>query len=130
MNAVVPSAKQMLENYGEFFPYGAAMKLSGEIVPLASYAGDKQPLSQDVIDALKASSHAGAASGQYQATAVVYDVSVSKPGADEKTDAVAVALDHQDHYSVIIYLPYTIKDGRVEFGPLFMEKGEHAVFKQ
>ena len=36
VNEVVPVAKRMLEDYGDFFPYGAYIKPSGEIVHIGA----------------------------------------------------------------------------------------------
>lgn len=58
-----------------------------------------------------------------------YDVRVVLPSTGQKSDAVAVALDHRDNYSVVVYFPYQIKGGKVAFGDLFAVKGEASVFK-
>ena len=50
---------------------------------------------------------AGAESGEYRATALVYDVLTTPPGKENKPDAIAVALDHRDDYSVVVYFPYS-----------------------
>jgi|Deesub1362A_J573_1020465.scaffolds.fasta_scaffold05615_2 hypothetical protein len=41
LNMVLPFAKQMLEKYGEFFPYGGVMKPSGEITPVTVHDGER-----------------------------------------------------------------------------------------
>ncbi|MFT3847578.1 MAG: hypothetical protein QM739_02560 [Propionivibrio sp.] len=79
MNATLPFAEQMLQKHGEFFPYGAALKTTGDISSVAGYDGREQPPSNDIIRLLKESFVKGAKSGEYKATALVYDVRVVVP---------------------------------------------------
>ncbi|MEJ0037682.1 MAG: hypothetical protein WDO68_16680 [Gammaproteobacteria bacterium] len=130
MNTVVPFAEKMLSEHSEFFPYGAAMKPDGEIVSVAGYDGREQPPSQEIIDLLNAELRKDAALGLYKATAVVYDVRVVPPGSKTKSDAIAVALDHRDDYSVVVLFPYSISNGTPDIGAPFAEKGEHKIFRR
>jgi len=128
MNAVFPLAEKFLQLHGEFFPYGGAMKVSGEIVNLASYDGREHPPSVDVIGLLKHGFAQGAASGEYKVTALVHGVKVVLPSYGIKSDAVAVALDHRDSYSVVAFFPYQLKNGKVSFGEVFAQRGKADVF--
>lgn len=128
MNVVLPLAEQLLAKHGEFFPFGGIMKGNGEIAHVAGYDGREQPPSADVIKLLKDGFRSGAHSGEYKATALVYDVRVILPSSGQKSDAVAVALDHRDQYSVVVLFPYQIQNGAVIFGEPFAEKGEADVF--
>jgi len=74
MNTALPFAEQMLQKHGEFFPYGAALKENGEIASVAGYDGRELPPSNDIIRLLKEAFVKGAKSGEYRATALVYDV--------------------------------------------------------
>jgi len=62
------------------------------------------------------------------ATAIFYDVRVVPPGSDEKTDAIAVALDHQENYSAVVLFPYTLTNSKVQFGEVFAQAGENDIF--
>ena len=128
MNAVLPFARQMLNRYGEFFPYGGAMRPDGQLVSVAGYDGQEHPPSQEVIRLLKDGFVAGAKNGQYKATALIYDVRVNLPTTGEKSDAIAVSLNHQGAYSVIVYFPYKILDGKAALGTAFAQKGEADIF--
>jgi len=121
MNDGIMFGEQLLEKYGEFFPFGRAMKPNGEIVSVAGYDGDEQPLSQDVIDLLKDGYRQAAKNGDYKATALFYDARVIPPNSENKTDAIAVALDHKGNYSVVVYFPYKLADSNVEFGEIFVK---------
>jgi hypothetical protein len=128
MNVVLPFAEEMLAKHGEFFPFGGVMKRNGEIAHIAGYDGRGQPPSADIIKLLRDGFRSGARSGEYRATALVYDVRVALPSSGQKSDAVAVALDHRDQYSVVVLFPYSLQDGKVVFGETFAEKGEASVF--
>lgn len=129
MNAMLPFGQQMLEKHGEFIPYGGAMKPNGEIVSVAGYDGNEQPPSQEIINLLKGGYRQAAKNGEYKATGIFYDVRVIPPGSNEKTDAIAIALDHKEGYSVIVLFPYKIVNSKVEFGQVFAQAGMNDIFK-
>lgn len=128
MNEGIGFAVEMLENHGEFFPYARVMGSSGEISVVAYDHGREFPPSQDVIDGLTQAFQAGAASGDYRATALFFDVRAVLAGSSEPTDAVAVALDHREDHSVVVYFPYTIANGQVMFGQISAARGDGAIF--
>ena len=129
MNASIGFAEKMLKEHGEFYPYGAAMTTDGEIVSVAADGGGEQPPSQEIIDLLKESFRAAATAGEYRATALIYDVRASTPPDGEVSDAIAVALDHRDDYSVTVLFPYKIADGELVFGQIFAQAGANDVFQ-
>ena len=45
------------------------------------------------------------------------------------TEAVAIALDHQANYSVVLIIPYVLSDGAVEFGEAVAQQGEDDMFQ-
>jgi hypothetical protein len=128
LNDFIVFAKELLEKHGEFFPFGATMAPDGESSVVAGYEGTEQPPSQEIINLLNEAFKSAAKSGEYKATALFFDVRVTPPNAGEKSDAVAVALDHRDNYSVIVFYPYTIANGRVTFGELFAQDGANRIF--
>ena len=128
MNAAVPFAKQMLDQHGEFHPFGSAMRTDGQIVPVARYDGKEHPHSVDVMKELKEAFVAGAKDGQFKATALVYDVRVTLPSTGKKSDAIAVALDHRDDLSVIVLIPYKIEKGSAALGSALAQEGEGEIF--
>lgn len=128
LNAALPFAEQMLRDHGEFLPFGAQMLPDGEIVSVAADDGEEHSRSQNLIDVLRAAFRAGAVEGDLLATALVYDVRVVPPGASEKSDAIALNLDHRDNYSVTVFFPYTIKDGQPTIGDAFANGGDYSIF--
>ncbi len=128
MNDRLPFGQELLEKYGEFFPYGGAITSDGKIVSVAAYDGDEQPPSMDVINLLKNGFRQAAKKGEYKATALFYDVRVIPPGAKEKVDAIAIALDHKENYSVVVFFTYTLINSKLEFGEVFAEAGANDIF--
>jgi hypothetical protein len=130
LNVVLPFAKKMLSEHGEFYPFGASMKPDGEIVQAGAYDGREHPPSQPLIDLLRQAFQADAKDGVIIASATAYDVQTIPPGATSKTDAVAVELDHRDNYSVVVLFPYTVSAGTVQFAAQFAHKGKSEIFGQ
>jgi hypothetical protein len=122
LSALVPFAEQMLETYGEFFPFGGAMTADGEIVFVA-VEDDTSVSSQELIDLVRSGFREGAESGEYRATALVFDVVVRHPTSGERSDAIAISLDHSENYSVIVYFPYKLEDGHLHHGWLGRDRG-------
>jgi hypothetical protein len=130
MNTALPFAEQMLARHGEFYPYGQALTLDGRVVAVAVYDGQENPPAADVIRLLKQAFVMEAKKGKYRATALVYDVRVTIPSSGVKSDAIAVSLNHKEHYSVVVFFPYRIEGGKVIRDQVFADKGESDVFNQ
>jgi hypothetical protein len=130
MNSVLPFAEKMLKQHGEFFPFGGAMRPNGEILSVGGKTDQERPPSAEIIKLLRDGFATSARKGEYKATAIVYDVRVILPDTGVKSDAVAVALDHRDNYSVVVMFPYAIQSGNVRFGTTFAQKGDDKVFSR
>ena len=130
LNTVLPMAEKLLAAHGEFYPFGASMKPGPEIALTAAYDGRERPPSQPLIDLLHDGFHQEAVEGTIVASATVYDVRIARPGSTSKTDAVAIELDHRDNYSTVVFFPYAIRAGKVEFEEPFANKGEFGIFKR
>jgi hypothetical protein len=128
MNAALPFAERMLQEAGEFFPYGAALGADGKVISIAGYDGREKPPSADIIRLLRQAFVSGGKDGRYRATALVYDVRVKIPETEIRSDAIAVALDHKDGYSAVVYLPYRLAASKVVAGEIFAQAGAHEIF--
>jgi len=129
LSAAVPFAEQMLTKHGEFFPYGSSMDNDGKISAVGGYTGDEHPKSAEVIDLLRGAFRRDAEAGKIRACAVVYDIRTVPPGKTEKTDAIAVELEHRRGMSIKVIYPYTIAaDKRVTVAASYAVKGEGEVF--
>lgn len=131
MNEVLPIAKRMLREHGEFFPYGGYMKSSGEIVHVgAKDPATDRPKSKDLIAILQSSFQELVRSGQCKAVALVYDVSVTLPQSNCRSDAIQVCVDHVGNYSAEVFFPYKKTNHEVIFGEVFAQQGKYLFFKK
>jgi hypothetical protein len=129
LETVMPFAKQTLTRYHEFYPFGATLDSSGQDALTAASTGDEHPDSRTLIDYLRKGYQDGAKSGKLRATALAFDMATVPPGATEKTDAIAVMLNHRDGYSVIFIFPYSFApDGEVQIGEMFSREGANDIF--
>lgn len=128
LNAVLPMAVELLRKYGEFYPYGGAIVRGGEIISLAGHDTRAMPPAADLVATLKQGFAQGARSGEYLATALVQDVSVVLPQTHLGSDAVAVALDHRDNYSIVVVMPYALEGKEIVWGETYTLDGEGDIF--
>ena len=113
LNAALPFAQRVLDDHGEFLPYGLALDEYGEQRMVAGDPGrGEQPAILDVLATLVEGLRLQHTS--LRAVAFVSDDRLSD------TDAVRVELEHSDGHAMAVYLPYKTKRGRrvVEFGSL------------
>lgn len=128
IGSVLPFAEQMLTTHGAFIPFGGAMRADGQIVSIAGYDENEHPQPANVIALMKDGFVEGARRGEYKATALVYDVRVELPSTEEKSDAIAVSLNHRDNYSVVVLIPYRIDGKKLILGAVFAQEGEADIF--
>ena len=129
MSSVLPFAEQMLTAHGEFIPFGGAMKADGKVVSAAGYNEDEHPQSIDVIRLMKTGFVEAARRGEYKATVIVYNVKVTIPLTEEKSDAIVVSLNHRDNYSILVLFPYRIDNGHLVIGTAFAQRGGEDIFQ-
>jgi hypothetical protein len=129
LNSVFPLAEQMLREYGEFYPYGGYMTPNGEIVHVGAKDADTDyPLSEDLIALLRTKFREMASARQCKIVALIYGVLVESAGSSRKADAIQACLDHVDGYSVEVFFPYQITNGKVVFGETYAHEGKHEIF--
>jgi len=127
---VVPFAKLQLERRGEFLPIGAALTPTDKFVLMPVQASKTSLMPVDLIKLVQEDLAIDATDGTYKTTALVYDATVPLPSSGKLSDAIAVALDHRDGYSVITFLPYELRGKEVHMGTPFTRPGTASVFKQ
>jgi hypothetical protein len=131
MSAILPLAEKMLRRYGEFYPYGGYMKLDGTVVEVGAADPDADhPKSKDVIYLLRSSLRDMARSNQCKAVAVVFDVTVTLPNSNRRSDAIQVCVEHSDHYSAEVFFPYQLIENELVYGETFAQQGKVEVFEQ
>ncbi len=92
VNAVLPHVEGMLNDHGQFFPFGGAMTLDGGIAQLAVDEEHRDSSIEVVVEELKSKLRSGAGTNTYRATALVFPIQAQLPCADDETEAVAIAL--------------------------------------
>lgn len=128
MNSFMPLAEQLLTDIGEFSPFAGAMAPDGEIIAIEVDYGEQHVSPADAIKFIKKTLARGARQGEYRATAIFYNVTARLPSTDEKSDAIAISLDHRDRYSGIVLIPYNIVNGTLILGEAFAQQGEFDIF--
>ena len=129
MNAVLPFAQKMLSEHQEFYPFGSAITTNDEIIDIGAVDTDEHPPSQKLIHMMTKSFQEKAKSGEYRATAIVFDVRVTVPSTGKKSDAIAIDLDHVNGMCVEVLLPYEIDSkGKVTYGEMFAQKCSVKIF--
>ena len=127
---IVPLAQMQLERTGEFLPIAAALKPSDKFVLIPVLPSMTPLMPVDIIRHLQVVLAREAANGNYKTTALVYDATVPLPSSGKPSDAIAVALDHQDGYSVITFLPYELHGKKLQMGTPFTQQGTASVFQK
>lgn len=128
VNAVLPHAEGMLIAHGEFIPFGGALTPNGELAELSVGEEYRDSPMELIIEELKQRLRGGAGTNSYRATALVFPIHAELPDSGVETEAVAIALDHEADFSVILILPYVLSDGAVEFGEAVAQQGQHEIF--
>jgi hypothetical protein len=113
---LVGFTSDLLEKYGEFFPVGAYLDVSGGLIPLGVYEGNEQPESDALITRYEEVFSRQVTEGTALAWAIAFDARVSGEAYPEGTDAVIVRTFHTQRGDQVQYVfPYTIREGETEF---------------
>jgi hypothetical protein len=130
MNELLPFAKQMLKENGEFYPYGGYMDKDGKITHVgAKIEGTDKPTSQPLIELLIQQFQEKARRKESSCFGIVFDVRIVPPGETDKCDSIQVCLDHVDGYSAEVFFPYQINgEGELIFKKTFAQRGMNKIF--
>lgn len=126
---LLPFAQKMINEHGEFFPFGATMGTDGKIALYGTDTGSEQPPSKECSDLLIGGFRCLAKEGKIKGCGIVYDVRTLPPGQTEKVDAICVRLEHNSGEAVDVFMPYRKGfTGRIEYGEFFAGNGQRIVF--
>ncbi len=142
LTAVLPFAEQHLSENGGFTPFAAALTDDDEIVFVEGEPDDEDDESEDEdeddedprLEQLRLAMRAGAQRGDYLATAIAFDATITTAESEEdeneeETDAIAVDLDTIAGFTALAFLPYAIADdGEISVGEMIAQEGEHDIF--
>ena len=60
-----------------------------------------------------------------QAAALVFDVSITLTSG-QRSEAIQLCIEHEDDYSVEVFIPYQLTDNGVLYGEIFAQEGPKA----
>lgn len=123
LNEVLPFAQQFLAEYGEFYPYGAAVTSDGETIIVGGDPdqGD-HPSTDDVLQAVVSGLRENR--DNLRAVAMVSDFRLAD------TDGVRVELEHREGQSMAVVLPYRRRrfPRGVEYGEMQADQGDRKIW--
>ncbi|WP_298444359.1 hypothetical protein [uncultured Ferrimonas sp.] len=130
LNAAMPLAEKLLNEAGEFMPFAAAMTPAAEFVSVDVPEDlEEENPSEAMVADLQLVLRQAAGEGEYIATAVVYDTGILISDDDqEPQDAVGINLDHKQGLAMMVFIPYQLVDGQVEFGEMFAQETDAIIF--
>jgi hypothetical protein len=115
-------ANLLLENQGEFYPFGVYINSNGVITQRLFNDGDDYPLSTALIKIIKHDFEQLMAAGITAATAIAYDGKVKNDRFPEPANVIIVRLIMNNLSAAIIYyLPYQLTETGVEYTTGWME---------
>jgi hypothetical protein len=100
-------ARTMLEDSGDFYPFGATLSPEGVVTAVGGYNGEERPVSTEIYKLLGEALRDGAARREHAGVALAANVNVPPEYSAPSRDALRVHLETQG-YSRFIYVPYTI----------------------
>src|SRR5689334_2290956 len=119
LTVLLPFAKQMLYEHGDFHPFGAQIEVDGSAQMVGANNGEDFPEALELIDMLQQSFREAAHKGKIRAAGICMDVRVVVPGRAEKTDAIEVRFEHVMAEPVDLFLPYSRAQNDVIYGEMF-----------
>ncbi len=126
MNELLPLAKRLLAEHGEFWPFGGIVERDGEVAHVSATSDDERGAPGELVQVLEDGFRERA--GTLRAAAIVVNVTAADPATRQKVDAIEVRLDHVDGYSVSVLFPYALGEGKLELRAPFATEGERFAF--
>lgn len=128
-------AAQMLQKYGEFYPFGTTVNTDGQIAAADAYTGDAQPDVQEIMGRLAEGFAEGVKKGEVLAVAAVSNVNMPEQLNSPSPDGIRVYLESQD-LSRLVYVPYRMVNNdeggieKVDFFDAFAADVPHHFFEE
>ena len=113
--------KLLIQQNGEFYPFGAEIDKNGKLTHIAHQDGDEFPLSQTKINELKKYFEREIENENIRAYAITFDCLARRDADSEKTDAIAIECYSRDHgQRTTYYFPYKrVTEEELEFGEVW-----------
>ena len=105
--------KLLIEQEGEFFPFGAKISQEGNLTHCGLFEGDDFPLSETIIKNLKHVLMQELTEGVIRSFAISFDSKVKKDENSEKVDAIAIeCLSKEALENTTYYVPYKFTESK------------------
>jgi hypothetical protein len=131
VDSSVKQAEKLLSKYSEFYPFGVVITTRGEIAYHAIDDRSGLPSSNAILDTLRMAIAKSAEAGELNGAATVSDVRIAEPMQTNKTNAIAIDVEHVCGRSSSIYFPYSIVEGVVEIdSPFAVRKRRELLSKE
>lgn len=106
LTPVMDFAESLLEETGEFRPFGARLAAGGQLALIDVAQTFDDPTNPLILDALYATFRLQARAGTIRACAVCWDALVPRAEGGGLIDAIAVGLEHRDGDPTIVLCAY------------------------
>lgn len=130
INALLPFVQHMLDQHGEFLPFGSIVTPTGQVEAINGIPGKEgeRPEPQEMLKFLTERARGMAEEGLCKAAGLCVGVQVQQPGTGDPMDA-AMAILEDEEGAIRVFLPF-IKDtdGSYIYGDLMAEHAEPTIF--
>jgi hypothetical protein len=123
MRVILPFARDSIQRFGGFYPFGASMALDGELeteTGPGNHTGEAEP--ETVLDSIRATRTVRADSGDLIATGLCSEVTIDD---GDFPLGIRVEMEHRDDEPVTCVVPYRQTEEGFEYGDVFAYVGEH-----
>jgi hypothetical protein len=122
MRVILPFARDSIQRFGGFYPFGASMALDGELETATgpgNQNGEAEP--ETVLDSIRATLKVRADSGDLIATGICSEVTIDD---GDFPLGIRVEMEHRDDEPVTCVVPYRQTEEGFEYGDVFAYVGE------
>jgi hypothetical protein len=129
LDALLPFGQQMLDRYGEFFPYAAVVGGDGVVTLVGGDIGDDRPNPTALLEFLFQALRKQVQENACRAAGLCVNVTVVDPRSGQKGDALRFVFEHSAGEAAEIYFPYRKRFLRGhQFEKPFAQKSEPRIF--
>jgi hypothetical protein len=114
--AALAMTRELLRQHGEFPPYGLGLTAGDEVMEIDESVPPDGVRAADAGDALRATLAEVLKAHAVEATALVYEATLTAPPPGSRGDAIAIQLAHRDGYRAVIVYPYRFQGSDVVLG--------------
>ena len=131
LDDLLPFAERMLQEHGEFYPFGGSITPDGRHISVGAKGASDRPKSGEIIDIMTNEFRSQASEGKIRAAGICFDVRIVPPGEIDKTDAIQLALEREGGDAVDVFIPYAeMSDREFTYGEVFAWERTPTLFVQ